>query len=315
MTAQPLAIPAEPTAITAQPASPSVASSPFPRITIVTPALDRDEFLEATVRSITSQDYPNLEFIVIEDGTSPDRRRVLDKYASHFRWEVCAPGTELCAAVNAAFAKSAGEILGWLEPGDMLHTNGLQVIGGVFSTFPDVEWITGRPFNFSPSGKPAGLKHLERWSRIRFLAGGNKYIHRDTTFWRRSLWEKSGGALSTEYGLAGEFDLFLRFFRHTRLYSVEALIGGYRTHPGNYSKSGSHSRYNQICDGLADRELAGVSGAYGAKLFRGLTRALAHIPKVRNWWHLYALKSLYRCPGWDWPPRIVERGDKWEMEP
>src|SRR6202049_4371059 len=233
-------------------------SSPtsLPRITIVTPAISGDELLEATIRSVVHQDYPDLEYIVIEDGTSGDRRRVLEKYEAHLCWQNCPPGTELCAALNLAFSKSSGEILGWLEPGELLHTNGLGVIGGVFAALPDVEWITGRPFNFSPSGMPTVLKHLERWSRIRFLAGGNKYIHRETTFWRRSLWERAGGALATEYGVAGEFELFMRFFRHARLYSVEALIGGYRTHPGNHSASGSHRAYNQICDEIADRELA-----------------------------------------------------------
>ena len=294
--------------------SSSLADSRFPRITIVIPALGRDQWLEATLRSVIYQDYPNLEFIVIEDGASAERRNILDRYKEHFSWQTCPPGTELCAALNLAFSKSSGEIIGWLEPGELLHTNGLAVIGGVFAALPDVEWITGRPFNFSASGMPTGLKHLERWSRIRFLAGGNKYIHRETTFWRRSLWERAGGALATEYGVAGEFELFMRFFRHARLYSVEALIGGYRTHPGNHSATGSHRAYNQICDGIADRELAAVPGAHAANLFRNLTRVVAHIPMLRRLWHRYALQSIYRCPGWDWHPRIVSRRDKWVLE-
>lgn len=296
------------------PSPSSVAVSLSPRITIVTPALCGDQYLEATLRSVVYQDYSNLELIVIEDGASNERLRILEKYQAYFSWQRCPPGTELCAALNMAFSKSSGEILGWLEPGDMLHTNGLQVIGSIFATFPDVDWITGRPFNFTPSGMPTGMKHLERWSRMRFLAGGNKYIHRDTTLWRRALWERAGGALATEYGLAGEFDLFVRFFRHARLYSVDALIGGYRTHPGNFSATGSHKKYNQICDEIADRELATVSGAYGAKLFRGITKVLAHIPKVRSLWKEWALQSVYRCPGPDWPPRIVMRRDMWVFE-
>jgi glycosyltransferase involved in cell wall biosynthesis len=291
----------------------SLAGSTFPRITIVTPALGRDQWLEATVRSVVYQDYPNLEYIVIDDGASPERRSILDRYTTNFSWQTCPQGTELCAALNLAFAKSTGEILGWLEPGEMLHTNGVAVVGGVFAAMPTVEWITGRPFNFSLSGMPTGMKHLERWSRFRFLAGGNKYIHHETTFWRRSLWERAGARLATEYGLAGEFDLFVRFFRHARLYSVDALIGGFRTHPGYFNASG-HQRYNKMCDEIADRELAGVSGAYGAKLFRGLTRIIAHIPRVRRWWHKTVLQSLYRCPGWDWHSRIVSRGDRWVIE-
>ena len=296
--------------MTSQPGSTSL-----PRITIITPAIGSEQRLEATIRSVIYQCYPNLEFIIIEDGASGEPREILQRYRSHFSWQTCPPGTDLCAALNMAFEKSSGEILGWLEPGDMFHTNGLHVIGSVFASFPDIEWITGRPFNFSPSGMPTGLKHLERWSRIRFLAGGNKYIHRETTFWRRSLWDRAGGSLSTAYGLAGEFEMFLRFFRHARLYSVDALIGGYRTHPGDHnSATNSHRHYNQICDEIADRELAGVSGAYAAKLFRSLTRIIAHIPKVRSLWHRYALQSIYRCPGPDWHPRIVARGDKWLLD-
>src|SRR5260221_5597083 len=188
--------------MTQQPGATSLAGSPLPRITIVTPATSGDEPFDATLRSTSFQDYPNLEFIVIEDGTSSERRRILKKYEAHLSWQLCPPATELCAALNMAFAKSSGEILGWLEPGDMLHTNSLYVIGSVFASLPNIEWITGRPFSFSPNGMPTGIKHLERWSRIRFLAGGNKYIHRDTTFWRRTLWERAGGSLATEYGLA-----------------------------------------------------------------------------------------------------------------
>lgn len=286
----------------------------LPRITIVTPATAHDEYLEATIRSVVCQDYFNLEYIVIDDGTSSDRRRIRQKYELELRWQNCPPGTELCAALNLAFAKSSGEIMGWLEPGDLMHTNGLYVIGSIFALFQNVEWITARPFNFSPNGLPAGIKHLERWTRMRFLAGGNKYIHRDTTFWRRSLWERAGGSLATEFGLASEFELFVRFFRHALLYSVDALIGGYRTHPGNHSASGSHRRYNQICDQIADRELAGIKGAYAAKLFRTMTRIVLHIPGVRRIWHKFAVQSIYRCPGRDWPPKIRARRDEWSFE-
>ena len=296
------------------PASNSPVSSPLPRITIITPAIGDDTHLEETLRSVLYQNYPDLEVIVIEDGTSSQRRDILEKYSSRLSWEICPAGTELYAALNMAFAKSSGEVMGWLEPGDLLHTKGLLVIGSVFSSFPNAGWITGRPFNFSPNGMPTGMKHLERWSRIRFLAGGNKYIHRETTFWRRGLWERAGGSLSTAYGLAGDFDLFVRFFRYAPLYSVDALIGGYRWHPGNHSENGSHCYYNQICDEIADRELAQVSGAYAAKFFRRLTRMVSYIPRMRRLWHKFALQTIYRCPGPDWPPRIVARRDNWILE-
>jgi glycosyltransferase involved in cell wall biosynthesis len=285
----------------------------WPRITIVTVVDGGDEYLEETIRSVVHQGYPNLEYIVVEDDSDEQRREIIRQYEEDLSWRFFPPRTSACAAINAAFAESSGEIMGWLEPGDMLHTKGLFVLGSVFSSFPKLSWITGRPFNFTPGGLPAGIKHLERWSRMRFLAGGNKYIHRDTTFWRRSLWEQAGSSLQAEYGLAAEFELFMRFFRHARLYSVDALIGGYRTHPGNHSVSDSHRRYNELCDEIADRELASLKGAYAAKLFRQLTRAVSRVPKLRSLWHKVVLRALYRCPGPDWHPKIVANRDRWVL--
>src|ERR1700716_3427886 len=82
--------------------TPQSRSRALPRITIVTPAFGDDEYLEATLRSVIFQDYPNLELIVIEDGTSSERRRILKKYEAHFSWQICPPATELCAALNMA---------------------------------------------------------------------------------------------------------------------------------------------------------------------------------------------------------------------
>src|SRR5260370_6444865 len=126
--------------------TPQSRSRALPRITIVTPALGDDQYLEATLRSVIYQDYPNLEFIVIEDGAGGERRSVLENYRSHFCWQSCAPGTELCAALNMAFANASGEILGWLEPGEMFHVNAVAVIGGRFGSAPDGELSSGRTF-------------------------------------------------------------------------------------------------------------------------------------------------------------------------
>ena len=131
-----------------------------------------------------------------------------------------------------------GEVMGWLEPGDLLHTKGLLVIGSVFSSFPNAEWITGRPFNFSPNGMPTGMKHLERWSRIRFLAGSNRYTQQESTYWRRGLWDRAGGQMDASRREGSDFELWVRFFRHARLYPVDALIGGFRVHPDSLSLGG-----------------------------------------------------------------------------
>ena len=70
------------------------------------------------------------------------------------------------------------------------------------------------------------IRDLLNWSRYHFLAGANKYIQQESTFWRRSLWERAGSELNASYRDVGDFDLWVCFFRDARLYSVDALIGG-----------------------------------------------------------------------------------------
>src|SRR5260221_7899634 len=135
-------------------------STPLPRITIVTPTLGDDRHLEATLRSVIHQDYPNLEFIVVGDDASGERRRVLEKYQSHFCWQSCAPRTELCAALNLAFANASGEILGWLVSGDMFHIIALAGICGLIAALTGVELFSEPQCNFYALVMSNALKEL-----------------------------------------------------------------------------------------------------------------------------------------------------------
>ena len=157
-----------------------------------------------------------------------------------------------------------------------------------------------------PDDKPS----MPGWSRYRFLAGANKYIQQESTFWRRSLWEKAGGELNAAYRDVGDFDLWVRFFRHARLYSVDALIGGYRFHPDAISSS-NMQRYNERCDKIIESELKSIPRAAAVKVFRRVSSAVKNIPKVRGIWQRVALKSLYRLAWPDWPPVVVDQENKW----
>ena|ERR1700688_5042390 len=135
------------------------------------------------------------------------------------------------AALKTSLRHASGFLIFlWLNASDVLHTSGLLVVGSVFASLPSVDWLTGRPTRLNPNGMSVDIRELPSWSRYRFLAGANKYIQQESTFWRRSLWEKAGGELNASYRDVADFDLWVRFFRHTRLYSVDALIGGYRFH-------------------------------------------------------------------------------------
>ncbi len=286
----------------------------WPKITLVTAVYNGKEYLEATMRSIVNQGYPNLEYIVVDDGSTDGTAEIIRKYERQVNGWFRQENQGLYAALNAGFARSTGEIMGWLNSSDMLQVNGLFTVGSIFRELRDVAWITGRPTKISATGMTIDVLPILRWSRERFLAGANKYIQQESTFWRRSLWARAGGALSTEFRVEGDFELWTRFFRHAPLYSVNALIGGYRLHDDALSAS-NMERYNRNCDEIAAREVERLSGGMRAalKAFRWISKAVKPIPKVRGVWHRLAIRGLYRVPGPDWPPVIEYGENSWRL--
>ncbi len=288
--------------------------SEWPKITLVTAVYNGEEYLEATIRSIVNQEYPDLEYIVVDDGSTDGTAEIIRKYGRGVSCWFSQANQGLYAALNAGFARSTGEIMGWLNASDLLQVNGLFTVGSIFRGLRDVEWITGRPTKISATGMTIDVLPIPRWSRERFLAGANKYIQQESTFWRRSLWERAGGRLSTEYRAEGDFELWARFFRHARLHSVNALIGGYRLHDHALSSS-NMERYNRNCDQIAAREVESLQGGKRAavKAFRWINEVVKPIPKVRGLWHLVAIRSLYGMPGPDWPPVIEYGEESWRL--
>jgi glycosyltransferase involved in cell wall biosynthesis len=294
----------------------SFAGTHWPKITLVTAVYNGEEYLEETIRSIVNQGYPNLEYIVVDDGSTDSTVEIIRRYEREITCWFSQTNQGLYAALNAGFAKSTGEIMGWLNSSDLLQVNGLFTVGSVFNALRDVEWITGRPTKISASGMTIEVLPVPRWSRGRFLAGANKYIQQESTFWRRSLWDRAGGRLSTEFRAEGDFELWVRFFRHARLYPVNALIGGYRLHDHALSAS-NIERYNRNCDEIAAREVQSLRGASRSalKAFRWISEAVKPIPKVRGLWYRIAIRGLYGMRGPDWPPVIEYGENSWRLRP
>jgi len=286
----------------------------WPRIALVTPVYNGEEYLEATIQSVLSQRYPNLDYFIVDGGSSDATIEIIRKYEGSISGWLTERDNGMYDALNKGFARTCGEIMGWLNSSDLLQVNGLFTVGSIFQALAEVEWITGRPTKISATGMTIDVLPVPSWSRKRFLAGANKYIQQESTFWRRSLWERAGGRLSTEYRAEGDFELWVRFFRHARLYSVNALIGGYRLHDGALS-SRNMERYNRNCDEIAAREVESLPGGARAalKAFRWMSRAVKPIPKVRGLWQRVAMRGLYGMRGPDWAPMIEYGENGWRL--
>jgi len=270
---------------------------------MVTAVYNGAKYLDATIRSVLGQGYPNLEYIIVDGGSTDGTLDVIRRHEKQISSWASGPDKGVYDAINKGFESATGDIFGWLNASDLLHTNGLFVVGSVFAAFPEAQWITGRPSDLSPEGLTVNVRRIPRWSRFRVLAGANRYIQQESTFWRRSLWERAGGGLQLSCKVAADFDLWIRFFRLAQLYSVDALIGGYRAHADALSSS-DYARYNGASDEIIERELSSLRGRRAIKLFRRLNATVERVPKFRGIWQRVIMEALYRLPGPDSPPVI-----------
>ena len=287
----------------------SIEKGRWPRISLVTPVKNGVEYIEEAIRSVICQGYPNLEYIIVDGGSTDGTVDIIRKYSRNLAWWVSEPDNGMYDALNKGFARSSGEIMGWLSATDMLHVGSLFVVASVFMRFPEVEWITGIPTNFNEWGMTVRVHRLPRWSRARFLIGANRYIQQESTFWRRSLWERAGGRLDASLKMAGDFELWVRFFRHAQLYSVNALIGGFRMHRSSLGLA-NINECHRIHDQIIRQEIQSLRMRRIVFMLYNLSKFLLGLPLVRRFYRAV----LYRLPGPDWPPIITydhERG--WVM--
>lgn len=209
----------------------------YPKISIVTPSYNQASFLEACIDSILSQNYPNLEYIILDGGSDDGSVEIIKKYEKYLHFWRSEKDHGQYHAIQTGLNMSSGEIMGWLNSDDKLHIKGLFTLAEVFSFYPDIEFVTGKRRSFNEDGSIhfADLNIPQRFWRELLIDYDAPEKHRlfvmqEGTYWRRSLWEKAGSYISTEYKLAADYELWLRFMRYVPLYSLNAQTGGFRSH-------------------------------------------------------------------------------------
>ena len=281
----------------------------WPRIALVTPVYNSEKYLEATIRSVLAQDYPNLDYFIVDGGSTDGTLEIIRKHEGQISGWVSEPDNGMYDALNKGFARTTGEIMGWISATDLLHVNGLAVVGSVFRDLPEVEWIEGVPTYFNEDGMTIAIAGIRRWSRWRFLAGANRTIQQESTYWRRSLWEKAGGYIDASRRFYSDFELWVRFFRHAQIYPVDALIGGFRLHGDSLGWSDMEACYRRY-DEIVDAELEGIPQGKRLRMFRRIAAGARGKELFRKFWEHHVDRRLYQRPGKDWTPIIEYQREK-----
>jgi hypothetical protein len=236
-------------------------SRSYPRITVVTPNLNQGKYLEACMVSVLGQHYPNLEYIVVDGGSTDGSVEIIRKYEHLLHRWISEPDEGQYHAVQKGFDGSTGEIMAWLNSDDKYHDGALFAMAETFRQFPDVQWLMGVPTEFTEEGVAINRFTLPwaSWSRYRYLTWDFQFVQQESSCWRRELWEKAGATLDLEMKLAGDLELWARFFRHAQLHTTTSLIGGFRYRRGSQRSRDLRAEYLEESRAVIRRERARYS--------------------------------------------------------
>ena len=231
----------------------------LPKISIVTPSYNQGAYLGETLQSLVDQDYPNLEVIIQEGGSTDDSIEIAQKFVeqrpSTFQLHVEKDSGQ-ADALNRGFRKATGQILGFLNSDDRLRKGCLQRVSKEIDPNRNRHIVFGRSLFFRDNPLRTGQEHAcEYTSHFEQLAIWKRHfnqIPQPSTFWTRQVWEQCG-EIDSDIHHALDYDLFCRFSQHYRFHKVSEIWSDYRLHANSKTTNKTHEDLMDDCDAISRR--------------------------------------------------------------
>lgn len=211
-------------------------------ISIITPTYNSGAYLERCIQSIVNQEFDDYEHIIVDGGSTDNTLAIIKKYESlyNIKW-ISEKDNGMYDAISKGFKMAEGDILCWLNSDDIYMPWTLKVVEHVFQN-TDIDWCTGVPTQINENGEMYfPIKTFVTYPQFCIRKGwmdGQRLccIQQESTFWRKSLYDHVDG-IDTDYKLAGDYALWVKFSNRTKLHTVNSVLAGFRVHEGQKSEN------------------------------------------------------------------------------
>lgn len=219
---------------------------PWPRVSIVTPVYNQGRYLEETIRSVLLQGYPDLEYVIVDDGSTDDSGQVVRRYEAWLSYWVTQSNQGQRAAINRGFEHVTGAVLAYLNSDDLLLPGALERAALEIDPARGRHVAMGRCRFTDPEGRAIGVEHPSRFSshaRVLEVWKGHT-IPQPSVFWTPEVWKTCGPILDDQWV---DYGLFCRFSRRYRFHAVDFVMSTYRLHPESKTQvSGEERRLREV---------------------------------------------------------------------
>lgn len=209
-----------------------------PIISIVTVVLNGENYLEETIQSVLGQTYENIEYIIIDGGSTDGTINVIKKYENRISYWMSEKDSGLYDGLAKGFLLARGSVIGYCNAGDYYHKAALGLVSELFAEH-GIHWLTGKRVNYNDHSQ---IIHIDTPNiyRKEFIECGiygslMPYIQQESTFWSREAF----GVLDWNYfrslKLAGDYYLWFSFSKKYNLNIVDSYLGGFKYHDNQLS--------------------------------------------------------------------------------
>ena len=242
----------------------------WPRISIVTATYNQGAYIEETIQSILSQDYPDLEYIIMDGGSTDETVEIIRRYESRLAYWVSEKDEGASDALCRGFKHATGSILAYLNSDDLYLPETLSRVASAFRGKGGADLVYGHNYWIGPKGQPLGERRQAPFPLYGYLYGGADLIQ-PATFWSRDIYDAVGG-IDPSFAFQFDVDMFHRFaIRDARFRCVPSFLASFRIHPDSKSSTLPETSKQEM-DRIRETYLPYPIHSFRAKCLRNLSR-------------------------------------------